>query len=161
MSPEIGHGRMRHDQPDAHPREPLEIPPLVAHGPPVVEIDFKWSPHRDPADDNESLAHDLGGRLMAKLPRKSARRQAQREKQKPDGEAHVSTLQQEAQLASFHLSAACEVVLDRALHFGGLLRARSSGQVYYQFEPATLWQFSRPTDDELLGIVIQIAIEEG
>lgn len=61
-------------------------------------------PLAEPADDDEPLAHDLGGRLMAKLPREPMHFVMERRmmiglKQLAEGQSRERTLNQDGELA--------------------------------------------------------------
>ena len=68
-APFLGTGFASVHNPHRHRPQSIVKATFVANGPPVVEEDLEWPPHRDPAADQQALAHDVAKSAVAERPR--------------------------------------------------------------------------------------------
>jgi len=144
-----------------HVGEALQDQPFGAHWPPVVEIDLERSPHRDPAGDNQAFACDDLERFVTNSPGEAAEKKTRGEKEQSDGEAEVAAAEQQAELAALDLGPVAKVVPDRTLAVGGLVGFGWRGEMDDELKALVARRLPGLAHDEFLGIVIELAIEEG
>ncbi len=142
---------------DVDCRELLEDAARAPERPPVVEQDLERSPHRDPAPDHEPFARDQGEGILPGARDHFRQREARRHEHETDNQAGASPLHELAELAPRQIGAVREEVVDsvadeRAVVVG----ARRLVQVDHEAKRRPLRILSRPAQDELFDVVVEI-----
>ena len=119
-------------------------------------------PDCDPAEDDETLLQDLGERAFLQgAPDDPGEHETERKNDECDKCCEAACLEQFAHLAGHGIGTMSEITLDCAGKVRcGRLRKLVPWQMNDDFDGRGLWQFQRPVDDVLFGLLVEVAFAE-